>query len=229
MKHLAQVCFVSQARLGSKRFPRKMIASFADSNLVEILCEKINLSSFIPREQFFFSVYEEELVEVVQRCGLNVFRRSKESAESEGPIEDILDWKKLPFDFAIQISACNPLLTINTIDSFARAFVELDHQSLFAVIEKRDYFWNSERELLTPWTGSNFMDTKEVSVTYQAAHCLYAGRMDLLRKGIWMGKSPFRKNAPALFPIPELEAFDIDYPWQFRVAEVLYRSTAIPS
>jgi CMP-N-acetylneuraminic acid synthetase len=229
MKYLENVCFVSQARLESKRFPRKMIASFANSNLVEILCEKINRSLVIPREQFFFSVYEEELIEVVQRCRLNVFRRSKRSAESEGPIEEILDWKRLPYDFAVQISACNPLLTINTIDSFARAFMESDHQSLFAVVEKRNYFWNSEGELLTSWPGSNFLDTKAVGVTYEAAHCLYAGRMDLLRKGIWMGETPFRKNAPALFPIPEVEAFDIDYPWQLQVAEALYRSTLIPS
>ena len=55
-----------------------MIRSFAHSNLVQILCENIKRSSYIPREQFFFSVYEQELVDVVERCGVNVFRRSKE-------------------------------------------------------------------------------------------------------------------------------------------------------
>ena len=74
------------------------------------------------------------------------------------------------------------------------------------------------------------MDTKAVEVTYEAAHCIYAGRMDLLRRGIWMGRAPFKKNAPALFRIPEIEAFDIDYPWQFPVAEALYtRGTPIDS
>jgi CMP-N-acetylneuraminic acid synthetase len=222
MKRLERVCFVSQARLGSKRFPKKMIRPFAGSNLVEILCRKIQRSSFIPAEQFYFSVYEDELIAAVERCGVNVYRRSRRSAESEGPIEEILEWHKLPYDYAVQISACNPLLAIETIDAFARAYVESDNEGLFGVIAKHNYFWDGNGELVTPWPGSNFMDTKAVGVTYEAAHCLYAGRMDLLRKGVWMGEAPFRKNAPALFPIPELEAFDIDFEWQFRVAEVLY-------
>jgi CMP-N-acetylneuraminic acid synthetase len=222
MKPLEKVCFVSQARLGSKRFPKKMIRPFAGSNLVEILCRKIQGSSFIPPGQFYFSVYEDELIAAVERCGGNVYRRSRRSAESEGPIEEILDWHQLPYHYAVQVSACNPLLTIETIDAFARAYVESDRDGLFGVIAKHNYFWDADGELMTPWPGSNFMDTKAVGVTYEAAHCLYAGRIDLLREGVWMAKAPFRKNSPALFPIPELEAFDIDFEWQFRVCEVLY-------
>jgi CMP-N-acetylneuraminic acid synthetase len=223
MKSLENVCFVSQARLGSKRFPGKMLAPFAGSNLVAILCEKIKSSSYIPLEQFYFSVYEQELVAAVEKCGINTFRRSRESAECEGPIEKILEWHSLPCDYAVQISACNPLLTIQTIDSFARKYVESDWEGMFGVIEKHNYFWNADGELITPWVGSNFMDTKAVGVTYEAAHCLYAGSTRRLREGVWMAETPFRKDAPVLFPVPELEAFDIDYEWQFRVAEALYR------
>ncbi|HLF55878.1 MAG TPA: hypothetical protein VI942_03435 [Thermoanaerobaculia bacterium] len=223
MKRLDRVAFVSQARLGSKRFPGKMMRPFAGSNLVEILCEKVKRSSFIPLEQFYFSAYEDELVAAVERCGVQVFRRSRRSAESEGPIEEILEWHELPFDFAVQVSACNPLLGVETIDAFARAYVESDLDGLFGVIARRNYFWNADGELVTPWPGSNFMDTKAVGVTYEAAHCLYAGRLDRLRRGVWMAEAPFRKDAPALFPVPELEAFDIDFEWQFRLAEALYR------
>ena len=92
------------------------------------------------------------------------------------------------------------------------------------MLAKRNFFWDAQGELITPWIGSNFMDTKAVGITYEAAHCLYAGRMDLLRQGLWMGEVPFRKNAPVLFPIAEIEAFDIDYPWQFSVAEALYKT-----
>jgi CMP-N-acetylneuraminic acid synthetase len=199
-----------------------MLAPFAGSNLVEILCEKIKLSSYVPLEQFYFSVYEKELIDAVENCGISVYRRTRESAESEGPIQEILDWHKLPYDYAVQISACNPLLSVKTIDAFARAYVESEWGGMFGVIEKHNYFWGEDGQLITPWPGSNFMDTKAVGVTYEAAHCLYAGRMDHLRQGVWMGQAPFRKNAPALFPIPELEAFDIDFEWQFYVAETLY-------
>ena len=60
-----------------------------------------------------------------------------------------------------------------------------------------------------------------VDTTYEAAHCLYAGRTDLIGKGIWMGD--FRKDGDIeLFSMPERECFDIDYDWQFEVAEKLY-------
>ena len=39
---------------------------------------------------------------------------------------------------------------------------------------------------------------------------------------IWMGDAPFTKGNPELFEMDELEVFDIDYPWQFEVGEVLY-------
>ena len=59
---------------------------------------------------------------------------------------------------------------------------------------------------------------------YEAAHCLYAGRMDKIGEDIWMGDF----NAPGsieLFPMEEQEVFDIDYEWQFKLAESLYRSS----
>ena len=55
---------------------------------------------------------------------------------------------------------------------------------------------------------------------YEAAHCLYASRMDIIGDGYWMDtKSP---PEPELFVMSELESFDIDYQWQFEIGEVMY-------
>ena len=37
----------------------------------------------------------------------------------------------------------------------------------------------------------------------------------------------FTKNDPFLFEIPPEAAFDIDYPWQFEVGEVLYKKNIL--
>ena len=64
------------------------------------------------------------------------------------------------------------------------------------------------------------MNTKFVEPIYEAAHCLYASRMDIIGRGHWMDtKSP---PEPELFTMEELEAFDIDYEWQFKLGEELY-------
>ena len=122
----------------------------------------------------------------------------------------------------VLISGCNPLLTVETIDRFVKQFSEQEEENLFAVFEKKTYYWNKEGALITPWPeGQTIMNTKAVDPVYEAAHVLYASRMDLIKDSRFMGDF----EAPGgikLFEMDELEAFDIDYEWQFETAELLY-------
>ena len=65
------------------------------------------------------------------------------------------------------------------------------------------------------------MNTKFLKGYYETAHVLQAGKLSDIGKNIWMG-SYKKKNDPELKEIPEEETFDIDYEWQFKVAEKLY-------
>lgn len=225
MKDIKDVCFIIQARLSSERVPRKMMKPFAGTSLVEIACKKINQSKVIPRSNFFFSAYEDEIKDVVNKNNLQIFHRSKESAFSEGPMQQVMEYHdKLDFKYSVVISACCPLLTIETIDSFVEHYLKSSHEGLFGVIEKKNYFWDKNHEMITEWPDCDVLNTKEVGITYEAAHCLYAGRLDTIKDGVWMARPPFTKNKPELFVVPEFETFDIDYSWQFSVAEALYKN-----
>lgn len=225
MKDIKDVCILIQARLGSQRVPGKMLRPFAGTTLVDILFEKLKKSTVIPKENIYFSVYEEELKDVGEKHGINIFNRSKESAFSEGePMTEIYEWHdKLPFKYVILVSACNPLLKIETIDSFVEGFLNSSQEGAFAVFEKKTYYWDTNGTPLTDWKGSTIMNTKLVSPIYEAAHCLYASRLDIISQGYWMDtNSP---PEPELIPMEEFEAFDIDYEWQFQVGEILYKTT----
>ena len=78
--------------------------------------------------------------------------------------------------------------------------------------------------MITPWPeGQTLMNTKAVEPTYEAAHVLYATPRELIKEGRYMGD--FEKpGGIKLFPMDELETFDIDYEWQFNVAELLYKN-----
>ena len=66
------------------------------------------------------------------------------------------------------------------------------------------------------------MNTKAVEVTYKAAHTLYASIMDLIKDDMFMGD--FQKESGIkLYPMDELETFDIDYKWQFELGELLWK------
>jgi len=57
MKDIAEIAFVVQARLNSQRVPRKMIKPFADTNLFELVLDKLLASNIIPRNNIVASVH----------------------------------------------------------------------------------------------------------------------------------------------------------------------------
>jgi len=223
-KSLKDICFIISARLNSTRVPCKMIKPFSDTTLIELGIQKVLDSKIIPEENFYVSVYEKELKDIVKDNGVQLYERSYESANSEKSITQVYEWHdKLPYKYVILISACTPLLKTETIDKFVEKYMNLDSDGLFGVIGKKQYYWNEEGDMITKWPeGLTIMNTKMVETTYEAAHCLYASRMDTIKDEIWMGDTPFTKGNPELFEMDEMEAFDIDYEWQFSVGELLW-------
>jgi CMP-N-acetylneuraminic acid synthetase len=226
-KNIEDVAIVIQARLGSQRVPQKMIKPFAGTTLIDIFLDKIKQCKSFPLSNFYLSAYEKEIKEIAQRHSVNVFHRSEKSAKSEGtPMTEMYEWHdKLPHKYVILINACVPFMKSETIDAFVNEYVATDENGMFAVINKKNYFWDSNGVILTPLT-EDVMNTKTMSPTSEAAHCLYASRLDTIQDGIWMGD--FNKPGQIkLFPIAEEETLDIDYPWQFNMCEALWRNNEV--
>lgn len=225
MKNVNDVCVLVQARLGSERVPRKMMRPFAGTTLMDICLKKLSESKVIPKDNIFASVHEPELVSVTKKHGINLFQRSKESADSEGtPMSLMYEWwDKLPYKYCVLVSACAPFLSLETIENFYEEYLRINNNGLFGVVEKKNYFWNNKGHLTTPWPeGQAVMNTKYVESTFEAAHCLYAGSMNMIGSGIWMGD--FSKPGDIkLYNMEEKEVFDIDYEWQFLYYEKLYK------
>jgi len=225
MKNLDKIAIVVQARLNSQRVPGKMLRPFAGSNLFGIVLDKLLDSNIIPKHNIYGSVYDQELIDELDKRELNYWHRSKESANAESDIKLVYEWhNKLPakYKYVILVSGCNPLLKVETIDKFVEQFANQPEDNLFAVIKKKTYYWDQNGKMITPWSeNQKIMNTKEVAPIYEAGHCLYASNLDLIEKEQFM--VDFTKENLKLFEIDELEAFDIDYEWQFKAAEVLYK------
>tara|TARA_B100000287_G_scaffold210201_1_gene198362 strand:+ start:819 stop:1511 length:693 start_codon:yes stop_codon:yes gene_type:complete len=227
MKKIEDIAVVIQARLGSQRVPGKMLKPFAGTTLMDIAIKKMMDSKVFPKDNFFVSVHEKELVNVTQKYDANIYYRSEKSANSEGtPLTEMYEWwDKLPFKYCVLVNACAPFLTIATVDGFVEAYMKTESDGLFGVMEKKNYFWNTDGRLITNWPeGQACMNTKFVETTYEAAHCLYAGRMDRINDGIWMGDFQVPGDIE-LYPMSEFESLDIDYSWQFDMCESIYRQT----
>ena len=215
------ICIVVQARLNSQRVPGKMLRPFAATTLLEILIKKLLKSKVINSQNIYLSLYDKELIKIAKKYRVNIFYRSKESSLEERNPKKIWEWhNKLPYKHVVLISACNPLLKIETIDKFIKQFTESNKEGAFAVFKKKTYYWDKNGKAITDWKGETTMNTKYVDPVYEAAHCLYASRMDIIKDGFWMDNN--LPPQPELFTMDELEAFDIDYEWQFNLGEQLY-------
>lgn len=224
MKSISDVVFIIQSRMNSQRVPRKMLRDFAGSNLFEIAIQKLLSSKIIPNENIYLSIHEDELKDIAKKYNVNVYSRSFDSANNDNSLQMIYEWHdKLPFKYVVKINPCSPLLKVETIDLFVKEFISQEKDNLFGVIPTKDYYWNKEGKLITPWPDNQtIMNTKAVEVTYKAAHVLYASRMELISKDMFMGDFQ-TEGGIQLYPMDELECFDIDYEWQFLVAELIYK------
>jgi CMP-N-acetylneuraminic acid synthetase len=210
--------------MNSQRVPKKMLKPFLDSNLFEIAINKLLNSKIIPKENIYISVFEDELKNIANKYNLNIYNRSEESANNDNSLQKIYEWHdKLPFKYVIKVNGCSPLLKVETIDKFVTQFINQSEENLFGVIPLKDYFWNKDGKLVTPWPeNQTIMNTKAVETTYKAAHVLYASKMNLISENKFMGDFDL-PGGIKLFPLDELECFDIDYDWQFNVGEILFK------
>ena len=231
MKDINDILFIIQARVNSERAPNKMIRPFntkvvigentelveSSTNLFDIALKKVKKTK-IPLENFRASVFDSELIKIVEDNNLLYYQRSEESANNDTKLQTIYEWHdKFPqFTYAILINACNLFLKPETIDAFIDDYCNTSIDGLFAVMPKKQYYWNENGSLITNWPdNNNIMNTKAVEQVYEAGHVLYAGKLEKIQKGNWMGKPPYSKNNPKLFEIDEFECLDIDFDWQF--------------
>ena len=142
MKKIEDIAVVIQARLGSQRIPQKMIKPFVNTTLTDIFMCKVKECKSFPTSNFYLSSYEEELTSIAHKHGLQVFHRTKKSADSEGtPMSLMYEWHdKLPHKYVVLINACVPFLKPETIDSFIYEYMKSDKDGMFAVMEKKNYF-----------------------------------------------------------------------------------------
>jgi CMP-N-acetylneuraminic acid synthetase len=227
MKNVKDTLFIIQARTQSTRVPNKMLRPFDNSNLFEIAINKVLKSKTIPRENFYLSIMDQELVDIANKYNVNYFTRSEESTQEPVTLQKVFEWHTLPFKHFVIINACNPLLRITTIDNFVGNFLETHSNGLFGVFEKKTFLFNNEGAMINKFFGEDkylaTLETKFVETCYEAAHSLYAGSTEDIKNGIYMGNFKEPKN-PEFFIMDEIECFDIDWPWQFEVAERLYKS-----
>ena len=234
MKDINDIIFIITARINSTRIEKKMIKPIANTNLFEIMINKLLSSKIIPKNNLYLSIGDKELLDIAEKYkNIKVFHRSEISVNTnakgiEGQ-KEALEWIytfKDKYKYYFWINCCQPFLKIETIDSFINKFLSSPFRSIISVNKIQDYFWDDDgkldKEKHHPGeTLENFVfNTRFVKPTFKASHSLQIGNINDLINNTWLGT--FEKNDPEIFEINEGECFDIDYDWQFEIAKIKY-------
>lgn len=222
---MKKITCMIKARLNSERVKNKMIRPFAGSSLLEIALRKLKECQMLNHENIYLGAYENEIKTIGKKVGVNIYNRPAESISDKATMKDLYSfiWT-IESEYFLEINPCNPLLRPETIDEALKVFQENDYKSLFGVVKKKNYFFNDQSQLVSDFLADKSLlptlDTKLVGHLYEAAHSIYIWNVERMKKEL--NRWSFTKNDPFLFVIPEEENFDIDYPWQFDLAECAY-------
>ena len=228
MKNINDICFIIQSRVNSSRLPGKMINKFSTSNLTEIAIDKIKKSKF-PIDNFYLSIRDKELIDIANKHKVKYYYRTESSIRNDDKISFTLPevfewWDKLDYKYYILMNACNPLVTIGTIDRFIDEFLNSDSNGLFSVMEHKRFFYKADGTTFQEFNGSEeakaTFNTKFIEPIYSGGP-LRAGTMSDVGKNIYMGDFNIPNSVP-FFIYDSSEYMDIDYQWEFDVAEALY-------
>lgn len=214
-KNEITVCF--QSRLESERVPRKMVEPFAGTTLYDLALARLEL---VDAQRKFVSCRGKELMEKAGKFDLPVYERTKVSALEEEDIAVMFEWadEHLQTEWVVWFNPCLPLLKVETINDFVTAFRKSEADAMLAAVETKNFFFEEDGQPVME-SGGEALNTKTAPLLYRAAHAIYATRRDDIRAGKLFGETP------VLWPMRDDEQLiDIDWPWQFKMAEVYFQS-----
>jgi CMP-N-acetylneuraminic acid synthetase len=153
--------------------------------------------------------------------GVRVIDRPNHLRDGNVAMNDVLlhDLTLIAADVVLQTHSTNPFLRGTTVSAALRAFEagRSSHDSLFSVTAVQKRFWrNASRPTPVNHDPRVLLRTQDLPPLYEENSCIYVfPRETLQRFGRRIGE------APILFPIDALEAWDIDDSRDWEIAEYL--------
>ncbi len=155
------------------------------------------------------------------RSRIRVVDRPENLRAGEVPMNDVLmhDVGLVEADVYLQTHATSPLVTVETIGTAIRTFLERrpSCDSLFTVTRLQTRLWDERSRPMNHDPGK-LLRTQDLPPVFEENSCLYVFTKESL-----LGFQNRIGEKPYLLEISPIEALDIDTEWDFRMAELVFR------
>ena len=220
------------ARGGSKGIPRKNIKSFGGKPLI---AHSIEIAKEIEAiDDIFVSTDSEEIINVAQKFGAKIINRPQYLATDDSPewlawkhaIEYLLS-KGISFDTFISLPTTAPLRAKKDITACIDKLHSSSRFDMIITVSKsaRSPYFNMVRENdlgfseLLIKTKNNINNRQEAPQVFDMTTVCYATSPNYIRNNT----SLFSGNIGHVI-VPKERAIDIDDPFDFKIAELIFKS-----
>ncbi len=220
------ISFFLPTRKGSERVRDKNTRPFAglDGGLVENKVRQILATKKI--DEIIFSSNDEKSIAIAEKytadTRLKIIERPIELCLSSTNLQDLICYVPTVTcaDHILWGHVTTPLAGANVYDSAIECYlknIEKGFDSLVSVKEIKNFLMNKDGRLINNTTLLPWPRTQDLDPLYEINHSIFITSRDIyLRQRNRLGMKPY------LFVMDEISGYDIDWPNDFRIAEVLY-------
>ena len=222
----SKVSFFLPTRKGSERVKNKNTKPFAgiEGGLVENKVRQLLATKLI--DEIIFSSNDEVCMEVASRykdSRLKIVERPTELCLSTTNLQDLICYVPTitDADHILWGHVTTPLAGAKQYDNAIRVYLEKlsdGYDSLVGVKELRNFLLNKKGELINNTTDLPWPRTQDLEPLYEINHTIFLAKREVYIQQ----KNRIGKN-PLLHIMDEVHSFDIDWPDDFMIAEVMYK------
>lgn len=223
-----KIAFFLPTRKGSERVKNKNTKPFAGlkGGLVENKIRQLLATKLI--DEIIFSSNDEECIAIAERYQkdrrLKIIPRPDELCLSTTNLQDLICYVPTvtDADHILWGHATTPLAGAEQYDNGIKLYLEkLDegYDSLVGVTELKNFLLNKEGKLINNTTPIPWPRTQDLEPLYEINHTMF-----LARREVYTEQKNRIGKKPLLHIMDEIHSFDIDWPDDFTIAEIMYKN-----
>lgn len=222
-----KVAFFLPTRKGSERVKNKNTKPFAgiEGGLVENKVKQLLATKLI--DEIIFSSNDEVCMEVASRykdSRLMIIERPTELCLSTTNLQDLICYVPTitDADHILWGHVTTPLCGADQYDVGIKLYLDkLDegYDSLVGVTELKNFLLNKDGKLVNNTTDIPWPRTQDLEALYPINHTMF-----LAKREVYIEQKNRIGQKPLLHIMDDLHSFDIDWPDDFVIAEVMYKN-----
>jgi len=215
--HLGDITAVIPVRSGSSRCYNKNTRPFGNSNLLAIRIKELKKVKGI--KEIIVSSNDDEMLQIAKNEGAIAHRRDEKYCTTQCSGSDMYCAVVEPVktDLVLYTHCVSPFISSKTYENIINEFRNnLDIDSIMTGHELKEYLWKDNKPL--NYEYDNAPPSQNINGYYIPTFgCALVSRNFVLENRNLIGKSPL------FYKVDQLEAVDIDTPFDFLTAELLYK------